>query len=151
MLVKDNEIIDKIEEKMNFKFKDLELVGSYKMARNNKINAIYKNHNNFFIFKIKNSSEIYSIAKIKNVSLIDEESDKIIVFDGTFIYYDEEKILFIDKFKDKYEYNIYEWKTYNRINFLCNERLKLTDEEAVILNLMDDFFNKEILDEADPS
>ena len=31
------------------------------------------------------------------------------------------------------------------INFLCNERLKLTDEEAVILNLMDDFFNKEIL------
>ena len=26
MLVKDNEIIDKIEEKMNFKFKDLELI-----------------------------------------------------------------------------------------------------------------------------
>ena len=116
------------------------------MARNNKINAIYKDHNNFFIFKIKNSSEIYSIAKVKNVSLTDEESDKIIVFDGTFIYYDEEKILFIDKFKDKYEYNIYEWKTYNRINFLCDERLKLTDEEAVVLNLMDDFFNEEILD-----
>ena len=146
MMIKKIGTIDKIKKELDIDFDNLELVGSYKMARNNKINAIYKNHNNFFIFKIKNSSEIYSIAKIKNVSLIDEESDKIIVFDGTFIYYDEEKILFIDKFKDKYEYNIYEWKTYNRINFLCNERLKLTDEEGVILNLMDDFFNKEILD-----
>ena len=146
MMIKKICTIYKIKKELDIDFDNLELVGSYKMARNNKISAIYKNHNNFFIFKIKNSSEIYSIAKIKNVSLIDEESDKIIVFDGTFIYYDEEKILFIDKFKDKYEYNIYEWKTYNRINFLCNERLKLTDEEAVILNLMDDFFNKEILD-----
>ena len=145
MMIKKICTIDKIKKELDIDFDNLELVGSYKMARNNKISAIYKNHNNFFIFKIKNSSEIYSIAKVKNVSLIDEESDKIIVFDGTFIYYDEEKILFIDKFKDKYEYNIYEWKTYNRINFLCNERLKLTDEEAVILNLMDDFFNKEIL------
>ena len=145
MMIKKICTIDKIKKELDIDFDNLELVGSYKMARNNKISAIYKNHNNFFIFKIKNSSEIYSIAKVKNVSLIDKESDKIIVFDGTFIYYDEEKILFIDKFKDKYEYNIYEWKTYNRINFLCNERLKLTDEEAVILNLMDDFFNKEIL------
>ena len=146
MMIKKICTIDKIKKELDIDFDNLELVGSYKMARNNKISAIYKNHNNFFIFKIKNSSEIYSIATVKNVSLIDEESDKIIVFDGTFIYYDEEKILFIDKFKDKYEYNIYEWKTYNRINFLCNERLKLTDEEGVILNLMDDFFNKEILD-----
>ena len=146
MMIKKICKIDEIKKELDIDFDNLELVGSYKMARNNKISAIYKNHNNFFIFKIKNSSEIYSIAKVKNVSLIDEESDKIIVFDGTFIYYDEEKILFIDKFKDKYEYNIYEWKTYNRINFLCNERLKLTDEEAVILNLMNDFFNKEILD-----
>ena len=148
MMIKKICKIDEIKKDLDIDFDNLEWVVSYKyiMAINNKINAIYKDHNNFFIFKIKNSSEIYSIAKIKNVSLIDEESDKIIVFDGTFIYYDEEKILFIDKFKNKYEYNIYEWKTYNRINFLCDERLKLTDEEAVILNLMDDFFNKEILD-----
>ena len=146
MMIKKICTIDKIKKELDIDVDNLELVGSYKTAKNNKINAIYKNHNNFFIFKIKNSSEIYSKKKKKNVSLTDEESDKIIVFDGTFIYYDEEKILFIDKFKDKYEYNIYEWKTYNRINFLCNERLKLTDEEGVILNLMDDFFNKEILD-----
>ena len=147
MMIKKICAIDKIKKELDIDFDNLKLVGSYKykMARNNKINAIYKDHNNFFIFKIKNSSEIYSIAKVKNVSLIDEESEKIIVFDGTFIYYDEEKILFIDKFKNKYEYNIYEWKTYNRINFLCDERLKLTDEEAVVLNLMDDFFNEEIL------
>ena len=146
MMIKKICTIDKIKKELDIDFDNLELVGSYKMARNNKISAIYKNHNNFFIFKIKNSSEIYSIAKVKNVSLTDEESDKIIVFDGTFIYYDEEKILFIDKFKNEYEYNIYEWKTYNRINFLCDERLKLTDEEAIILNLMDAFLNKEILD-----
>ena len=145
MMIKKICTIDRIKKELDIDFDNLELVGSYKTARNNKINAIYKDHNNFFIFKIKNSSEIYSIAKVKNVSLTDEGSDKVIIFDGAFIYYDEEKILFIDKFKDKYEYNIYEWKTYNRINFLCNERLKLTDEEAVILNLMDDFFNEEIL------
>ena len=70
----------------------------------------------------------------------------MLVKDNEMIDKIEEKILFIDKFKNKYEYNIYEWKTYNRINFLCNERLKLTDEEAVVLNLMDDFFNEEMLD-----
>ena len=146
MMIKKICTIDEIKKELDIDFDNLELVGSYKTARNNKINAIYKDHNNFFIFKIKNSSEIYSIAKVTNVSLTDAESDKIIVFDVTFISYDEEIIIFIDKFKDKYEYNIYEWKTYNRINFLCNERLKLTDEEGVVLNLMDDFFNKEILD-----
>ena len=139
-------VIVEIKKVLGIDFDNLELVGSHKTAKNNKINAIYKDHNNFFIFKIKNSSEIYSIAKVKNVSLTDKGSDKVIIFDGAFIYYDEEKILFVDKFKDKYEYIIYEWKMHNRINFSCNERLKLTDEEGVVLNLMDDFFNEEILD-----
>ena len=120
MMIKKICTIDKIKKELDIDFDNLELVGSYKTARNNKINAIYKNHNNFFIFKIKNSSDIYSIAKVKNVSLTDEGSDKVIIFDGTFIYYDEEKILFIDKFKDKYEYNIYELKKNNMINLLYN-------------------------------
>ena len=64
MLVKDNEMIDKIEEKMNFKFKDLELIGHFK----NRINSdsyvnIYKNSEKIFIFDIKND-EILSIKKI---------------------------------------------------------------------------------------
>ena len=58
--------VDRIKKELDIDFDNLKLVGSYKykMARNNKINAIYKDHNNFFIFKIRNSSEIYSIAKV---------------------------------------------------------------------------------------
>ena len=49
MLVKDNEIIDKIEEKMNFKFKDLELIGHFKNRRSSDLYVnLYKNSEKIF-------------------------------------------------------------------------------------------------------
>ena len=33
MLVKNNDIVDKIETKMEFKFKDLEIIGKYKIGK----------------------------------------------------------------------------------------------------------------------
>ena len=63
MLVKDNEMIDKIEEKMNFKFKELDLIGHFKNRRSsNSYVNIYKNSEKIFIFDIKND-EIFSIKK----------------------------------------------------------------------------------------
>ena len=52
MMIKKICTIDKIKKELDIDFDNLELVGSYKMARNNKISAIYKNHNNFFIFTV---------------------------------------------------------------------------------------------------
>ena len=33
MLIKNNDIVDKIEIKMEFKFKDLEIIGKYKIGK----------------------------------------------------------------------------------------------------------------------
>ena len=41
--------IDKIKKELDIDFDNLELVGRYKTARNNKLSAIYKDHTNFMI------------------------------------------------------------------------------------------------------
>ena len=71
MLVKNHEAIETIEDKMEFKFEDLELIGHTKMYSNF---AIYKDCENIFIFKL-NKNVVLDIICVDDI-----ECDKPILY-----------------------------------------------------------------------
>ena len=71
MLVKNHEAIETIEDEMEFKFEDLELIGNKKMYFNF---DIYKDCENIFIFKL-NKNVVLDIICVDNI-----ECDKTILY-----------------------------------------------------------------------
>ena len=70
MVIKENEITKLIEDKMGFKFEDLELVGKFNKYVNScfKI-AFYKYKEDFFMFSIYKLKEITSIIKLGSLEM----------------------------------------------------------------------------------
>ena len=143
MLVKENSVTKIIEDKMGFKFKDLILIGKIEDSYMNRI--FYKDNNNMFIFFIRYSREICVIRKITNMQ---EEYDKSMMslkINGKNYYYGTKKVLLIDEvFENKleYSYNFLCHENDTNENFVLSEPLELENEEIVIIELLNSFFDE---------
>ena len=144
MLVKENSVTKIIEDKMGFKFKDLILIGKIEDSYMNKI--FYKDNNSTFIFFIRYSREICVIRKITNMQ---EEYDKSMMslkINGkNYYYYKTKEVLLIDdNFEDELQY-YYTFLCYGNNeneNFVLSEPLELENEEIVIIELLNSFFDE---------
>ena len=144
MLVKENSVTKIIEDKMGFKFKDLILIGKIEDSYMNRI--FYKDNNNMFMFFIRCSREICVIRKITNMQ---EEYDKSMMslkINGkNYYYYKTKEVLLIDdNFEDELQY-YYTFLCYGNNeneNFVLSEPLELENEEIVIIELLNSFFDE---------
>ena len=144
MLVKENSVTKIIEDKMGFKFKDLILIGKIEDSYMNKI--FYKDNNDTFIFFVRYSREICVIRKITNMQ---EEYDKSMMslkINGkNYYYYKTKEVLLIDdNFEDELQY-YYTFLCYGNNeneNFVLSEPLELENEEIVIIELLNSFFDE---------
>ena len=142
MLVKNHEAIKTIEDKMEFKFEDLELIGYTKMYSEF---AIYKDYKNIFIFKL-NKNVVLNIICVDNI-----ECDKPIFYPYTALIFGNKE------YRYNYKYKIGIYKDHNEITFdlikngneekvfTANENLQLSDEEMITLKLSGYFLNEEEL------
>ena len=144
MLVKENSVTKIIEDKMGFKFKDLILIVKIEDSYMNRI--FYKDNNNMFMFFIRYSREICVIRKITNMQ---EEYDKSMMslkINGkNYYYYKTKEVLLIDdNFEDELQY-YYTFLCYGNNeneNFVLSEPLELENEEIVIIELLNSFFDE---------
>ena len=144
MLVKNNEMIDKIEEKMNFKFKDLELIGHFKNRRSsNSYVNIYKNSEKIFMFDIKNDK----ISSIKKIGFFNNWGTYTIRTPGMNIYrYDfDEKIEIGKSETSNTVYFKYLKNGYCKYYSESKEELKIKKEELVLLELTGEFLDENII------
>ena len=148
MLVKENSVTKIIEDKMGFKFKDLILIGKIEDSYMNRI--FYKDNNDTFIFFVRYSREICVIRKITNMQ---EEYDKSMMslkINGkNYYYYNTKEVLLIDdNFEDElqYYYTFLSHDNNTNENFVLSEPLELENEEIVIIELLNSFFDENFLD-----
>ena len=136
MLVKNNDIVDKIETKMEFKFKDLEIIGKYKIG---KIYVVfYKNSKKIFIFQIYDSSQITTIIRIPKLTSDNVKLQYKFEINGKVYNYEEDLMLFINFCEETISYTFYDHPYFN---FYSTQKLEIADEEAVMINLLDSFFD----------
>ena len=136
MLVKNNDIVDKIETKMEFKFKDLEIIGKYKIG---KIDVVfYRNSKKIFVFQIYDSSQITTIIRIPKLTSDNVKLQYRFEINGKVYNYDEDLMLFINFCGETISYTFYEHLYFN---FYSTQKLEIADEEAVMINLLDSFFD----------
>ena len=142
--------INEIEDKMGFKFKDLELIGHGSLYRYwdtfYKI-LLYKYEDKFLIFKIYNENNIHSIATVTNIQKSNWHSFSSFKINNDVYDYEEEKEIFASKYNDRVEYDFfdknyeqcYDWKVIRK------DYLKVSDEEMVILKLTGEFLDEKKL------
>ena len=143
MLVKENSVTKIIEDKMGFKFKDLILIGKIEDSYMNKI--FYKDNNNTFIFFIRYSREICVIRKITNMQEEYDKSMMCLEINGKNYYYRTKKVLLIDEVSEnklEYSYNFLCHENDTNENFVLSEPLELENEEIVIIELLNSFFDE---------
>ena len=138
--------INEIEDKMGFKFKDLELIGHGSLYRYwdtfYKI-LLYTYKDKFLIFKIYNENNIHSIAVVTNIQKSNWHSFSSFKINNDVYDYEEEKEIFASKYNDRVEYDFfdknyeqcYDWKVIRK------DYLKITDEEMIILKLTGEFLD----------
>ena len=136
MLVKNNDIVNKIETKMEFKFKDLEIIGKYKIG---KIDVVfYRNSKKIFVFQIYDSSQITIIIRIPKLTSDNVKLQYKFEINGKVYNYEEDLMLFINFCEETISYTFYE---HSYFNFYSTQKLEIADEEAVMINLLDSFFD----------
>ena len=147
MLVKENSSTKVIEDKMGFKFKDLMLIGKFESLYMSKI--FYKDDKNTFIFFLCDPNEICVIKKITNMQKEYDKSKMCLEINGKNYYYRTRKVLLIDEvFENKLEYS-YTFLCHENDtneNFVLPEPLELENEEIVIIELLNSFFDENFLD-----
>ena len=147
MLVKENSVTKIIEDKMGFKFKDLILIGKIEDSYMNRI--FYKDNNNMFMFFIRYSREICVIRKITNMQEEYDKSMMCLEINGKNYYYRTKKVLLIDEVSEnklEYSYNFLCHENDTNENFVLSEPLELENEEIVIIELLNSFFDENFLD-----
>lgn len=140
MIIKENEITKLIEDKMGFKFEDLELVGKFNKYVNScfKI-AFYKYKEDFFMFSIYKLKEITSIIKLGSLEMVNNKLCYNFFYNGKYYTFN---------YKTKFEmYQLHEKNTYvyrvddNKYTFFSEKNIEIEKEEALILKLIDDFLD----------
>ena len=142
MLVSGGNIRKKIEDKFDFKFKSLKIIGYFNKNKDsyNKIfdTIICKDRENIYMIEMHNA-KIEIIKKLQYISVDNTTNSFTFFFNGEKFYYKyAERIVLA--------YNKEEGTKVNYINgneiktiYTGYEELKLADEEMVILKL-DDYF-----------
>ena len=149
MLVKENEAIKIIEEKLNFKFKSLKIIGYFNKNKDscNKIfdTIICKNRENIYMIEMRDN-KIEIIKKLQYIGVDSTMNDFTFLFNREKFYYKYvERIVLA--------YNVEEESTkVNYINgneieiiYTGNEELRLADEEMVMLKLCNYFIDEKKL------
>ena len=150
MLIKENSSAKIVEDKMGFKFKDLDLIGYLTKFSNGYIEikiALYKNEDSIFEFefKVDNLKQIHSIVKIDSIDLKRGVGKISFIFNNKKYYCTASDVLLISAYENSYRYKLINNNTLNSIEFLNENKLMITDEEFVMLKLLDDFLNEEEL------
>ena len=142
--------INEIEDKMGFKFKDLELIGHGSLYRYwdtfYKI-LLYKYKDKFLIFKIYNENNIHSIAVVTNIQKSNWHSFSSFKINNNVYDYEEEREIFASKYNDRVEYDFFD-KNYEQCydwKIVRKDYLKISDEEMVMLKLTGEFLDEKKL------
>ena len=148
MLIKENSSAKIVEDKMGFKFKDLDLIGYLTKFSNGYLEikiALYKNKDSIFEFefKVDNLKQIHSIIKIDSIDLRRGAGKISFIFNNKKYYCTTSDVLSISAYENSYKYKLID--TQSSIEFLNENKLMITDEEFVTLKLLDDFLNEEEL------
>ena len=141
---------NEIEDKMGFKFKDLELIGHGSLYRYwdtfYKI-LLYKYEDKFLIFKIYNENNIHSIAVVTNIQKSNWHSFSSFKINNNVYDYEEEREIFASKYNDRVEYDFFD-KNYEQCydwKIVRKDYLKISDEEMVMLKLTGEFLDEKKL------
>ena len=150
MLVKENSSTKIIEDKMGFKFKDLDPIGYLTKFSNDYLEikiALYKNEDSIFEFEFEvgNLKQIHSIIKIDSVDLRRGTGKISFVFNNKRYYCVVSDALLISDYENSYRYKLFNGDTLNSIEFLSENKLMISNEEFVMLKLLDNFLNEEEL------
>ena len=150
MLIKENSSAKIIEDKMGFKFKDLDPIGYLTKFSNGYLEikiALYKNEDSIFEFEFEvgNLKQIHSIIKIDSIDLRRGAGKISFIFNNKKYYCVTSAVLSISAYKNSYKYKLINNDTQSSIEFLNENKLMITDEEFVMLKLLDDFLNEEEL------
>ena len=147
MLVVRGKIRKKIEDKFDFKFKNLKIIGYFNKNKDsyNKIfdTIICKDRENIYMIEMHNA-KIEIIKKLQYISVDNTTNTFIFFFNGEEFHYkyNEKIVLIYEKENTKAKYvNGYK----SEILYVGNEELKLADEEMVILKLGDYFVDEKKL------
>ena len=148
MLIKENSSAKIVEDKMGFKFKDLNPIGYLTKFSNGYLEikiALYKNKDSIFEFefKVDNLKQIHSIIKIDSIDLRRGAGKISFIFNNKKYYCTTSDVLSISAYENSYKYKLI--NTQNSIEFLNENKLMISDEEFVMLKLLDDFLNEEEL------
>ena len=148
MLIKENSSAKIIEDKMGFKFKDLDPIGYLTKFSNGYLEikiALYKNEDSIFEFEFEvgNLKQIHSIIKIDSIDLRRDAGKISFIFNNKKYYCVTSDVLSISAYKNSYKYKLI--NNINSIEFLNENKLMITDEEFVMLKLLDNFLNEEEL------
>ena len=148
MLIKENSSAKIVEDKMGFKFKDLDPIGYLTKFSNGYLEikiALYKNKDSIFEFEfnVDNLKQIHSIIKIDSIDLRRGTGKISFIFNNKKYYCTTSDVLSISAYENSYKYKLI--NTQNSIEFLNENKLMITDEEFVMLKLLDNFLNEEEL------
>ena len=150
MLVSGEKIRKKIEDKFDFKFKDLQIIGYFNRNKypNGKIfdTIICKDKKHIFMIEIYDA-KIETVKKIQYINSENTINAFMFFFNGEKIYYKyKERIILaydVDKEESTKVKYVYGYK--GEILYVGNEELKLADEEMVTLKLCNYFIDEKKL------
>ena len=150
MLVSGEKIRKKIEDKFDFKFKDLQTIGYFNRNKysNGKIfdTIICKNRKNIYMIEICDA-KIEAVKKLQYISSENTINAFTFFFNREKIYYKyKERIILaydVDKEESTKVKYIYGYK--GEVIYVGNEELKLADEEMVTLKLCNYFIDEKKL------
>ena len=150
MLVSGEKIRKKIEDKFDFKFKDLQIIGYFNRNKysNGKIfdTIICQDKKHIFMIEICDS-KIETVKKIQYISSENTINAFTFFFNREKIYYKyKERIILaydVDKEESTKVKYVYGYK--GETLYVGNEELKLADEEMIMLKLGDCFIDEKKL------
>ena len=144
MLVSGEKIRKKIEDKFDFKFKDLQIIGYFNRNKysNGKIfdTIICKNKKHIFMIEICNT-KIETVKKIQYIGVDSTMNAFTFFFNREKFYYKYKERIVLAYDVEEEESTKVNYINGNEIEIIYtgNEELRLADEEMVMLKL-DDYF-----------
>ena len=148
MLVSGEKIRKKIEDKFDFKFKSLKIIGYFNKNKDSNgktlSTIICKDRENIYMIEVR-GTKIKIIKKLQYISVDNTTNTFIFFFNGEeFHYRYKERIVLTYDEEESTKVN-YTNGYKSEILYVGNEELKLADEEMVMLKLGDCFIDEKKL------